>query len=143
MQEGTMPLAAFCQILRSRWQTLTQQLWPDTPEQRTETELARLRSELARRYRRLLQRRCRIEQILARLAEQEQQIDELSREALDVVGERSWELAGSLERLQRAARCNRDRLREHEQAYGLQLQALERKKHLRLALLRGEVVVAK
>jgi hypothetical protein len=136
-----MLLAAFCKSLRSRWHCLSQHLWPDAPQQRIERELARLKVDLARRYRRLLQRRCRIEQVRDRLAQQEQQIYELSRQALAENGEHSGVLAESLQRLQLAACRNRDRLQEHEQAYTLQLQGLERRKHLRLALLRGDMVV--
>jgi hypothetical protein len=136
-----MPLAALCNTLRSRWQTLTQQLWPETPREYTERELAHLKAELSRRYRRLLDRRSRIEEVRARLTEQEKQIVELSRQALLTVGKQNSDLAASLHRLQRSAERNRDRLQEHEEVYGLQLKLLERKKRLRLALLRGDVVV--
>jgi hypothetical protein len=136
-----MLLAAFCKSLRSRWQALSQQIWPDTPHERTERELARLKTDLARRYRRLLLRRGRIEQVRTRLMEQEKQIVELSRQALDTAREQATDPAVSLQRLQSAAQRNRDRLVAHEQAYTLQLQVLERKKQFRLALLRGDVVV--
>jgi hypothetical protein len=136
-----MPLAVFCRTLLSPWRSLSQQLWPDTPQHRNERELARLKGELSRRYRRLLQRRCRIEQLRARLSRQEQQLDELSRQPHDAPGERAESLESSLQQLQRAARRNRDRLFEHEQAYSAELDLLEQKKHLRLAMLRGEIVV--
>jgi hypothetical protein len=136
-----MLLAAFCKTLRSRWQALTQQIWPDSPRQRTQRELARLQTDLARRYRRLLQRRCRIEKVSAHLTEQEKQIVELSRQVPDAAGEQAQDLAAMLGRLQRAARRSRNRLEQHEQAYSHELAALERKKHVRRALLRGDVVV--
>jgi Tfp pilus assembly protein PilN len=136
-----MPLAALCNTFRSRWQALTQQLWPETPRESSERELARLQGELARRYRRLLDRRSRIEVVRARLTEQEKRIVELSRQAPLAAGKRNSDLTASLHRLQRLAERNRDRLQEHEEVYGLQLKLLERKKRLRLALLRGDVVV--
>lgn len=135
-----MPLAALCNTLRSRWQALTQQLWPDTSKQSTEKELARLKMELARRYRRLLDRRSRIEEFRVRLAEQEKQIVALSRQLPAVTGKQDADVAASLDRLQRAAQRNRDRIDQHETAYSRQLEILERKKRLRLTLLRGDVV---
>jgi hypothetical protein len=81
-----------------------------------------------------------MERVQARLTKQEQQIDELTRQTFDADKEETGEMESSLQRLQRAVQRNRDRLREHEEAYRLQLETLERKKHLRLALLRGDVV---
>jgi hypothetical protein len=137
-----MPQPALCRLFRSRWQALKQQLWPDTTQERTERELDRLKVELSRRYRRLLLRRCRIERVQVRLAKQEQRIDELTRQTLDTCGEQTLELETTIQHLQCSAQCNRDRLREHEEAYRSQLEILERKKHLHLALLRGDVVLS-
>jgi hypothetical protein len=135
-----MPQPALCRLFRSRWQAFKQQLWPDTDQERTERELDRLKVELSRRYRRLLLRRCRIERVQGRLTKQEQRIDELTRQTLGACGEQTLELEDTIQHLQRSAQRNRDRLRDHEDAYRLQLAMLERKKHLHLAMLRGDVV---
>ena len=123
-----MSVAAFCRAVRSQWQALAQLVWPEGPEQRTQAEVARLTEELYGRYRRLVLRRHRIEQLRDRLARQEREL--------------AGEPCGPAEHLRAALERNRARLAEHESAYARQRQAFLRRKRLRLALLRGQVVVS-
>src|SRR5262245_56496004 len=108
-----MSVAAFCQAVRSRWQALAEYVWPPTPEQRLAAEIDRRARELARRYRRLVARRRKIEALRDRLAEQ---------------GTPSW-------------MRNHRRLAEQEERYQRERRTYLRCKQLRLALLRGQVIV--
>jgi hypothetical protein len=135
-----MALSTFYQAVRSHWRALARRVWPDSPEQQKQAEIARLTDELACRHRRLVLRNARIEQIRDRLARQQRRIAEVEALVRGGAG-RAWELALDLERLHRAVGRNRSRLRRHQEAYHRQVLVLQRKKQLRLALERGEVVV--
>jgi hypothetical protein len=119
-----MALAAFCRAVRSRWHTLTQLVWPSTAEELARDEVRHLSDELAVCYERLLRRRARIERLRDRLAAQQRQMERLA-----------------CDRLARAVGRNRERLARLEECYERTRRLYDRKKQLRLALLRGEVVV--
>jgi hypothetical protein len=141
-REGNMALAAFCQAVRSQWQTLTQLVWPDSPQQQARDEIQHLTEELVGRYRRLVQRRSKIERLRERLAAAQRRVETLSGLASSgTAAEGAWEMALTLERLHRAVQRNRARLVRLEEAYERRRLCFERKKQLRLALARGEVVV--
>ncbi|MFO0845491.1 MAG: hypothetical protein U0797_24420 [Gemmataceae bacterium] len=120
-----MTLTAFYRIVQSRWDSLSQKLWPRDVEQLCRAEIARLTDELEGRYARLVRRRRKIEQVRDRLAG-------LERADLGLAGEDS---------AVRAIERNRDRLAELEEGYDRQLRAFLRLKRLRRAIMRGQVVV--
>jgi hypothetical protein len=111
----------------SVWRTFTQLLWPESPQEQTQTSIAHLTDEMARRYRRLIERQQRIEEIRARLIRQEH--------------ERTVPPLTSDDRLFKAIERNRLKLAEHEARYARQRRGYLRCKQLRQALLRGQVIV--
>lgn len=122
-----MSVAAFCRVVQSQWQALAHYVWPATPEQRREAELARRTADLARRYRRLVRGRRKIEALRDRLALRER---ELASEA-----------PLSPQQLLLARERDRRRLADLEARYDLQRSEYLRRKQLRLALVRGELAV--
>ncbi len=109
-----MSLTDLWRAVRAHWHDVTQQLWPDSPEERTRAEIDRLTADLARRQRRLVRLRCRVEQARDRLAREQQR--------------------------HRAERL-RDRLARLEDAYQAGCRQFDRRKRLREALVRGRVQV--
>jgi hypothetical protein len=61
-----MSITTLWRTVRGRWHDLVQQLWPDSPEERTRAEIAHLTDDLARREKRLIRLRQRIERLLGR-----------------------------------------------------------------------------
>jgi hypothetical protein len=122
-----MSVAAFCRVVQSQWQAFTEYVWPPPPEQRLQAELARRTADLARRYRRLVRRRRKIEVLRDRLARQERELAE--------------QPSPFPEPLLHARERSRQRLAEHEARYARQRQEYLSHKQLRLALLRGQVVL--
>jgi hypothetical protein len=141
-REEVMALAAFCQAVRSRWHTLTQLVWPSTPEELARAEIQHRRDELALFYQKLLQRRSRIEQVRDRLAAQQRHIEKLSSLAASgTAADGAAEPSPILQCSHRALQRYRDRLLRLEKAYERRRHLFHRKKQLLLALARGEVVV--
>jgi hypothetical protein len=62
-----MSLAEFCRSVRSHWQAIVRQLWPESPHARLQAEARRLDAELRHCYEGLLRLRRRIEGLRARL----------------------------------------------------------------------------
>jgi len=122
-----MSVAAFCRVVRSRCQALAEYVWPATPEQRLQAEIARRTDELAWCYRRLVARRRKIEALRDRLAEQERELQATA--------------PLSAEHLHQARMRNHRRLAEQEERYIRERWAYLRRKQVRLALLRGQVTV--
>src|SRR5262245_40420380 len=123
----SMSVAAFCQAVQSHWQALTQYVWPASPEQRVQEEIARRTADLVRRYRRLVQRRRRIEALRDRLTRQERELADGAPRSAEVP------------LLARAG--NRQRLTEQGRRYaGLRAEYV-RRKQFRQALARGQVGV--
>lgn len=123
-----MTLTWFCRAVRSQWQTVRQLVWPETVQQRTEAEIQRLTRELSRRYIGLIRRKRKIAHLQDRLDQLERQLRQPT--------------LTSLEPLFRACARLRQRLGDQERKYQQQRQAFLRRKQLRLALVRGEVLVA-
>lgn len=123
-----MTLTWFCRAVRSQWQTVRQLVWPETVQQRTEAEIQRLTRELSRRYIGLIRRKRKIAHLQDRLDQLERQLRQPT--------------LTSLEPLFRACTRLRQRLGDQERKYQQQRQAFLRRKQLRLALVRGEVLVA-
>lgn len=129
-----MSVSAICREVRSRWQAFTQLVWPEAPEQQTQAHVEQLTEELARRYRRLVRRQQHVQDVRARLTRQERQLIT-----------RSLRLANPCkdeDRLRRAIERNRERLAHHERVYAQERETFCQRKALRLALLRGQVVVS-
>ena len=122
-----MSVTVFYRLVRSQWQALTQLVWPADVEQLTQSEIARLTDELEGRYARLVRRRRKVEQLRDRLAALERAEPEPPSMSEHPLG--------------RAIERNRARLAEHEEAYERQRRAFVRLKHLRRAMMRGQVVV--
>ena len=112
-----MSVTAFCQVIQSQWQALAEYVWPETPEQRTQKEIARRTADLAQRYRRLLHGRQRIEALRDRIARQERE-----------------------QRGEFRVRTQQ-RLTDLEARYARQREEYLRRKQVQLALLRGQLVV--
>jgi hypothetical protein len=122
-----MWITAVWRAARDRWHRLVQKLWPDSPEELTRAEIARLNSELSRRVRRLIRLRQRTDQVRDRLAWQQRQLSEPATAAPDRLGR-------SVERL-------RNRLARLEETYQERCRQLERRKRLRSALISGRMQV--
>jgi hypothetical protein len=114
-----MSISVLWRAVRGRWYTLVQELWPDSPEELTRAEIARLTDDLARRHGGLIRLRRRIEQARDR---QQRLLADPSLAA---------------DRLQRSV----ERLIRLEAVYEKKCRQLRRRKRLREALVRGQMQV--
>jgi hypothetical protein len=136
-----MALATFFQTVCSHWQALTQRVWPETAEHRTQAEIARLTAELNHRSREMVLRQCRIERARDCLAKKERRVEELSAQVRNVSEpERTWELALLLDRLYQSIQRAQQRLQYRLEAYDRKRRQFERRKQL-LRVLTGSQVV--
>src|SRR5207248_506369 len=79
-----MSITALWQTVRGGWHNLVKNVWPDSPEEQTRAEIARLNHDLSRRAQRLIELRRRIEQVRDRLQGQTEEVKaERSRRRLD------------------------------------------------------------
>jgi len=124
-----MSLRTLWQAVRGRWHDLVQTVWPDSPAERTQAEIAGRTTELERRYRRLLRLRQRMEQLGARLDRQQRQLSEAASRDVDPG------------KLQRAVERQRERVARLEEGYQQRCRQLQRRKRLRAALMSGQVQV--
>ena len=123
---------SFLELFRSRWQEIARQLWPETPREQLQSELARLDAELGRRQNRLLSLRKRIEKIHNSLNRRERRLAQLA--ALMQESPANADVSAELERQQRNIDRLRERLRERECGYARRLARLRRRKQAWAAL---------
>lgn len=116
-----MSFYVFCCLLRSRWQGLAGALWPDTLQERCQSQLAIVDAELQRRYGRLLKYRQKTEKLRNLLHHSENRLQALACRDMD---------ARRIEKLERL----RQRLHDREQKYQEMLAQFERWKEERKAV---------
>lgn len=134
-----MPEDSFLHSFGSQWREMVCHLWPQTPRERAQAELARLDAELTQRQSRLLLFRKKIEKLRHCLEHRELRLSMLAALAKNTplnAGVRAeWEQQQqTVERL-------RERIEERERVYARRLARLRKQKQqrteLRVQLLSG------